>query len=318
MDAVQSHQHTAALSTPIRVPRIQVLHVLFWMAFAALLTPLHFLLMPYFRKEEGLIYHYNILEGTVLSPFAQRVLLPRLVDMFTGDAWGVVYAMSFLSVFTLAAAHVGVFAWMRVNGVSARRAFVGVFAVLYLLPIWYNSYIGIAYPQTEVVLIILALFAMRSRWHVALAVLVVIGTLNRETTGVYIVALYAMVARNLKGITAYTLLFGATYAILKVAAPGVGMWGYGFGQLARQLETEQLQMVLFYQLVFAPLWIMLIVRARRAPPLLARVSWLLPVNVVLFLIFGNWTEVRLLMPAILVVALPIALVPARGRDPVMT
>jgi len=285
--------------------------VTFWLILAAALTPLHFALTPYDYKIGGVIAHFRILAGTHMTPWSQRVLLPYALDVFASDAWSVIYGMAFLSVVTMVAALMATFTWMRANGISARRAFIGVGVVLYLLPAWYMSNNGIAYNQLEIVFIVAALFAARRGRHGVIAALIVLGTFNRETTGLYIVAACALATRNGKLTLAWGALFVGAYLLVRTLFPGAGSWQYGIGQWLDQIKPEQFPTVLMYHALFVPLWIGTAVRVKHLPSGIKRITWLLPLNLVLFFTFSMWVEVRLLMPAVLLVALPALVAPTR-------
>jgi len=307
----QVHQHAITSPSYTSVFQLRLKVVLFWVLFAAILVPVHLIFQPYFNKADGIIYHFGIVNGTVISPFAQRILLPLVLNIFTQEVWGVVYGMTFISVVTMIAAHMGVFAWMRANGVSERRALIGTALVAFLMPAWYMSYMGIAYPQVEIILLVLALFAMRRNGYSAVIALVIIGTLNRETNGFYIVALYAMWTRNWRTTLLLLAVFGATYGAVRVAFPGVGWWQYGVTLWSAQVQPYQFPTVIVYHTLLLPLWIAFAFRVRHLGGDLRRIVWLLPINLMLFFAFAQWVEVRLLMPAVFLVALPTALNPRR-------
>lgn len=282
---------------------------LLFVLLAAIFTLGHFVWMPVYYRGTGIYFHFAILEQTLHAPFAQRILLPLMLAPITPTPWAAIYTQAFASIVTMIAALLAGYAWMVSNGSGAGRALVGVSVGAVLVPLWYQSFYGIPYQPLEIVFLVVALLAIRRNRSSWLYPLIVLGTLNRETTGLYIVLLYGLTVRRIDArAVGFTLLFVAVYGIVRLLYPGAGSWQYGITQWNRLL-TSGLETAILNHLPLVPLWVLAARSYETAPPALKRIAPLVPINLMLLLIFGNWDEVRLLMPAITLAVIPLILAP---------
>jgi hypothetical protein len=149
----------------------------------------------------------------------------------------------------------------------------------------------------------------------AYAALVVAGTINRELTGVLLVlAFWVLRGRDWQRGLLFTALFAATYAALRLAI-GPRPMDMTFEQtLEANLASWRVVLALLKNLAFVPLWVLAVVRLRRAPVALRRLTiMIVPIYTLAFILGAIWQEVRLWLPVLLIL-LPIALAEKDDRE----
>lgn len=149
----------------------------------------------------------------------------------------------------------------------------------------------------------------------AYAALIVAGTLNRELTGILLVlAFWALRGRDWRRGLLFTALFAVTYTALRLAI-GPRPNDLTFQQtLEANLVSWRVVLALLKNLAFVPLWVLAVVRLRRAPVTLRRLTIVIvPVYTLAFLLGALWQEVRLWLPVLLIL-LPIALTEKDERE----
>lgn len=141
-------------------------------------------------------------------------------------------------------------------------------------------------------------------WFAAYAALVIVGTLNRETTGILLwLSFFAAYPRAwqrwlLLGLILACVLLGLRWYIDAEPTIFTPQWVF-----AANLETWRLQGAILYQGLLLPLWILLYHRMRGKTGLM--VACVLIPYLLLFATFGVWQEVRLMMP-VLILGIPFA------------
>lgn len=257
--------------------------------------------------------------GTIDSPYRYRILPAWLIAPLVGDGSppSVTLAYGLAHVVALPAMFLVLFAWLRV-WLDETRALAGVLVVAALFPIMVQVW-GIAlYTPIEVICLCVGLLLLRTQprgWTPLFALVIVVGTLNRETA-VLLPLAYAVTQvdhRRRAGYGWRLALFGATwagvYAALRLslgAAPDsvtvAETWTLNTG------GGWHMVMAVLKHALFVPLWIAYAVHVRTAPPFLKRLLLVIIVYLALFAVFALWHEVRLLLP-VLVLSLPVILQP---------
>ncbi len=311
-------------------PDRTALAILLWVA--ATLTLLYWQGVAAPATAQRMLQHERILTGTMDAPYRYRVLavwvtegVIRLLAPVLGAhrafqaaylGWDLLGAFGFLA---------GLFALLR-RWFGTWRSLVGaLLAVPALLLAFGNAhYFYMPWSVAEGAFATWGLlFALSNRWG-ALALMTVLAALNRET-GLF-VALYAAAALPRAGeaerpspLAARWLplaLWAATYGALRLALGAAPRTISIRDILALNLGLASLVWALVLLALFAgPMWMLAPTGWKRAPAQLRRAAAVLPLVAALYLVFGIWREVRILLPALPVLIALTAWAAWRPADP---
>lgn len=229
-----------------------------------------------------------ILEGEAGAPFAYRILTPWLLSVIgitleSAILWhGLCYALMLVSLAR----------WSQQEKFNFEySAMLITLAALTMLPTWYGS----TYAVTEWALFALGLATVRRAHVVFWIVLVIVGTLNREMTGVLLVLLMWGERRFwISPAIAWCVTMVALYTLID--AP---VWGNS-NVLSKNLEPWRWQGAILHLTLLAPMVTML--NARRlamSSNVMFRIAVVAVPYIALFLALAIWQETRLLMPVIM-------------------
>lgn len=269
--------------------------------------------------------HLYILDHTATSPIRYRVLSAYMVEPFAGDhsllEIGRAYFIGHLVFFPVMM--LALYAWLRV-WLRESDSLAGVLLVAALMPVMLQVWGLSLYTVVEVVILCVGLLLLVRKppgWALALALLVVVGALNRETAVLLPLAFATTQFRRLpmKSYLAllaafgglFALVFGGLRLVLGPAPDSVPValaWALNTG--GEWWTYEAISKNLF----FIPIWLCYALAFRRADSFLKRLLPVALVYLVLFLIFALWNEVRLHLP-LLVLMLPVALLALREKLP---
>lgn len=155
--------------------------------------------------------------------------------------------------------------------------------------------------------------------HVGYAAIIAIATLNRNSSILLVLAYVAVMwpcrynRRVQFWALAYAVLWAGVYGAIVTLRPASHEWITPARVLEINTSWWGLSQSIPYNLAFLPLEALVILSARRAPGLLTRLLWVLPVYAAPVLIYGAWNEVRLWLP-LLPLLLPVALWTSLGQS----
>jgi hypothetical protein len=181
---------------------------------------------------------------------------------------------------------------------SPAAAAAGAFCLGAILPFTYFRVVQESDP-INLLVFVLAFWALARERDLALIPLVVVGTLNREAAAL-IPALYLVTkwGRRPAGELAWkTAVLGATWgAVYGTMLAGYGRRSYYCDVVMWQRNAESWVPSVHVLLVFGAMWVLAFLGARRGPTVLRRALWLLPPYVVLHYVVAMVQEVRLFLP----------------------
>jgi hypothetical protein len=241
----------------------------------------------------------SIFDGTAQYPFIYRVLTPVILKTLGGSIFSIAVFHLLARVCLLGLLYMWVERW---NGNAL--ASIGIMSVVFSIMsyTWYESY----YSLTEGVILLSGWLLLVSNrltkiHYVAFGVLVVLGSLNRETTGFILVLSWVVLyAKQYKLTAVYVALGVGVFVLLRwyIAAPST------FGVmdvLSWNMTGWRLNGAIGYNAVLLPLWLGIVLHGRDMPTAYKRLLLLAVPYVVLFVVFGVWQEIRLLIPVVLLV-----------------
>ena len=183
--------------------------------------------------------------------------------------------------------------WFRPGASAAGALCLGA-----IIPFTYLRVVQESDPVSLLVFV-LAFWALARERDAYLFPLVLVGTLNRETTAM-IPAVYALArwgAAPLRRIISRTIGLAVSWA----AVYGTLLWAYG----PRQYYCDVIMVwqnlgswvpTVCLLLLFGEMWVLPFLGLRRGPTILRRALWLLPPYVVLHCVVARVVEVRLFLP----------------------
>lgn len=181
---------------------------------------------------------------------------------------------------------------------SAGAAAAGALCLAAILPFTYFRVVQESDPINLLVFVLAfwALAAERDGW---LFPLVAVGTLNRETTALipalYLVARWGQ-RRGLE-VAGRTAALGATWAVVYGAMlAAYGVREYYCEVVMWRLNLSSWAPTVHVLLLFGVMWALAFAGAKRGPRMLARALWLLPPYVMLHYVVAMVREVRLFLP----------------------
>lgn len=268
--------------------------------------------LPFYADR--LEMHQQILAGTAESPFNYRVLVPfavegarRLLATSISDTAAFVFAYALYELIAIFLVLALLLVWLR-HWFTAEQALVGALFVGGTMQIALQDHYFQPTSLLEPALFAAGLVAIERRRDTWLAVLVVLASLNRET-GVFL-ALAFLVARA-PGLRRAGPERGR---VLAFAAVLLLLWaGVFFGvrlvrgdvprgiTVAETFARNTSATGLLFACIQAPLflgalWVFAALGFRSAPALVQRLAALVPLYLATVLVWGIWSEVRLLMP----------------------
>ncbi len=183
--------------------------------------------------------------------------------------------------------------WFRTGAAAA-----GALMLAAIIPFTYLHVVQESDPLNLLVFV-LAFWAMAVDRDSVLVPLVAVGTLNRETTAlipaVYLLARWGQrPAKEAVGrAVAVGFAWAAVYLGLLVA---YGRRPYYCDVIMWDLNVASWGPTISVLLIFGVLWVLVVIGARGGPLLLRRALWLLPVYVALHYVVAMVNEVRLFLP----------------------
>lgn len=304
--------------------------IIFWFFLFAgmmLATVFYYMVHPFFASARMQL-HLQIIEGTAPSPYRYRLLFPAIAHVVywlfrhipllsPSQAFDLAYWS--LETVMISATLIGVYALLRLWYQRQTALFGALFAALTIPMTFINQYYQ-PWSYTEVLLLILMVFAAKRKSNLVAAIIVLFASLNRET-GFLSVIVYFLINFDIgvffSGIKEKKLLvdwkhvgWTATYAVTWLGVfLGLRFWR-GSAQavisIADIIQTNfsgfalwkaLLNWLLFYNLF----WLWAAKGYRYAAKEVRQLAIILPVYFVLIGIWAVWIEVRLLMPLFIVI-----------------
>jgi hypothetical protein len=278
------------------------------------------------RLADGLALHAMILDGTALSPYRYRILVPRIAEVvirLLGTAFSrenaflATYAMFDLA--ALAFLLTVLFRYARL-WFTADQALVGVLFVAGTMPVALRDHFFQPWSLLEPGLLTAALLAIHRERIAWVALLTAVATLNRETA-VLIPLAFLFTRTNPMRIAKAEpagrgrplLVFGACLAIwaagfvgLRVILGGAAPVETVASLWVQNTTTRQVYTVVNVTLMFGVFWILAAAGWRHAPEFVRRSARIAPLYLLTVLIWGLWFEARLLM-VLYPIVVPLAL-----------
>jgi len=269
--------------------------------------------------DSRLTLHNQILEGSALSPFAYRLLVPFTVEFIISvfqtvlsEKNSFILAYSLFDFIAISFSLVALFFWTRL-WFSKEKALIGVLFVAATIGIGLRDHYFQPWSLLEPGLFSLALLFIFYQRHYSLVVLVAVTTLNRET-GIFIPLMYICYFININElfkkqksldfhkvkififlvITWFITYFTIRYFVgerthvielLTLFERNIGLKGPG-----ANLAKTFLNITLF----FGAFWIYIVLGFSQAPKIIKNISLVIPFYLLVISIFGAWYEVRYL------------------------
>jgi hypothetical protein len=274
------------------------------------------------NTDKRIELHDSIIRGDAPSPYRYRLLVPFTAEALRRlgritlpgrRAFNLAYAVTDLvSISTLLLA---LFAYFR-HWFSDSVSLAGVLSACPPLFLAYHDHYYQPWSHLDACLLALGLHAIVRGRPVAIWGIAAIATVNRETGGFVAVAALAEglmkwraggSLRAMRGGTVALLLATATYAGIRLAR-GDATPVRGLADLLRlNLASDALGHAAILVAVFYGVgWLFAIASYRTAPAQVRAFSWVLAPYLLLYLVFGVWIEIRVLMPTLPLV-LPLVL-----------
>jgi len=244
-------------------------------------------------------WHLQMLTGTAPAPNQYRPLTPWLAELLRPLMPGSDLVAAYYFIRSLVAG-VTLFCFDRYLRVwfSPAAAAGGALCLAALTPFGYFHVVQESDP-INLLVFVLAYWALARERDLLLIPLVLVGTLNRETTAM-IPALYLVIRY---GRVRPGQLVGRTAALAGAWAVVYGGMLLAYGRHAYYCDVLMLGQnlssplpTLYALLSFGALWVLALLGARSGPAMLRRALWLVPPYVVLHYIVAIAQEVRLYLP----------------------
>jgi hypothetical protein len=261
--------------------------------------------------------HSQIIQGTALSPYRYRILVPFLANGLTAifsvvlsekAAFLLSYAVyDLLAVFFLLAT---LFLWLR-SWFSREQALIGVLFTAGTIPIALQDHYFQPWSLLEVGLFSAALLAIYRKHYWLLASLVILASLNRETAA-FIPLVFLLASLDIKSLFKPSskmdwmllLRFICLFLIWAVIFLGLHFLRGSVAHIESIKELLARNMAigsLFYAFVNSGLflggfWVFTVLGFKYAPSFIRRVALIVPLYLLLVIVYGVWYEVRLLTP----------------------
>jgi hypothetical protein len=244
-------------------------------------------------------WHLEMIGGSALAPNQYRPLTPWLAEGLRHAIPGGSVPTAYLMLRGLMTGLVLLFfdrylrVWFAPAAAAAGALFLGA-----ILPFAYLHVVQESDPLNLLVFV-LAYWALARNRDLPLLPLVLIGTLNREATAM-IPALY-LLARSGSRPPLEVAWRTAALAAAWAAVYGAMLLGYGIRSYYCEPVTIGLNLSswgpsVHVLLLFGAMWALAAVGARRGPLMLRRAMWLLPPYIILHYVVSLAWEVRLFLP----------------------
>ena len=244
-------------------------------------------------------WHSDMVGGTAPAPNQYRPLTPWLAEgLWQGiPAIGIETAYVILRGLVTGLVLLCFDRYLRVWFARGAAA-AGALCLGAVLPFTYLRVVQESDP-INLLVFVLAYWALARNRDLLLLPLVVIGTLNRETTAM-IPALY-LLARSgtrppLEVAWRTAALAAGWAAVYGGMLLGYGVRSYYCEPLTLGLNLSSWAPTMHVFLLFGAMWVLAAIAARRGPILLRRAMWLLPPYVILHYVVALVWEVRLFLP----------------------
>jgi len=238
-------------------------------------------------------------DGTMLEPLRFRVMAPVLAGLISQDNPIIGYVAIHLFVMPLLCFLL--FKWFQRNvSDNLSLAGVGMFAIYF--PLALHQYSIQVYTPIEIVFFLIAL--LYRRLNLLSVVLVALATLNRETAlfmvGIFAITNWDKLDRFDFHSWFWLILCALAWAVVYVSLRPIMGRAEPLFTLARiwQINTQSSWNIAYasvFNLLLLPIWGYAIAGYRKASLELKHLGGLSLICFALFLVFGLWDEVRLLM-----------------------
>ncbi len=302
---------------------------------ALVLTFLYFMEVGVPLLQQRITLHREVLDNTAIFPYPYRVLVPlvmegpvRLLSRLT--SYNVAFVASYL-VYDLLAIFfilVTLFAFLR-RWFTDNQSLIGALSVATTMPMALRDHDFQPWSFLEVGLFTLALILMLRRRYWLLGLVTLIAAFNRET-GVFIPMAFAFtqidpaaVLKKEKPFPLRTILLAGLYFALWLGpfvglrlARGIADRPYSLQLLWHKntVPGHMLQTFISGSLFLGFFWVFAVKGFRHTPVFVRRASLIIPFYLVLFVVYGAWYEVRLLMMLYpLIVAMGLSFLYHRAR-----
>lgn len=139
----------------------------------------------------------------------------------------------------------------------------------------------------------------------AYTALVILGTLNREMTGLLLVLIWFALARDWRRGLLFVTMAVLTYGLVRLMVGERPVELTLIQTFQENIHSWRTVPAILKNLAFVPLWAAVVIHYRRAPVDYQRLVWVAVIYLLSFLAGAMWQEVRLLLPAVILV-LPVA------------
>lgn len=267
-----------------------------------------------FRLE----YQAFILSHAVEAPFRYRILVPYLMEGWIKAlslffsyprALARVYAVYeffafFLMLLTL-------FIYLK-EWFKEAIVFFGILFVACTMPVTFVDHCFAPWSLLEVSLWSLSLLSLYKRWYVLFGLILILASLNKETS-FFLPFIFLFTRRNMlswKTLSLFLLYFliwlviftGLHWFLGTMKFPGHFLGALGYHLPLKQVWHDNTQPWIWHQallhlaLFLGVFWIFIFWGFKQVPdPFLKRAVWITPFYLFACFIYGGWAEVRLLM-----------------------
>ena len=279
----------------------------------------------YFRQVEypnldgRLKLHMQILNGQAESPYTYRVFVPGLTEglsfllkyFFSSDIafWASYLIFDFVAVFF---AFLFLFLYLR-KFFTYPVTLISILFAAATIPIALRDHYYQPWSLVELTFFCLGMWLIYEKRYGWLAGLIAISSFNRETTLFLIVAFFfaeidlintwrarrVQIGHSIYWGLLYLVIWGCVFMGLRFF---IGYTGsvHTFSELLNlNLEPLSLVKTIFNGLFFfGVFWFFSMLGWKYAPIYLRNIFWIFPIYLIFVLIWGRWSEVRLLLPMI--------------------
>ncbi len=244
-------------------------------------------------------WHVDMITGCAPAPNQFRPLTPWLAEgirlVIPGQS--LFYAYMLLRGIVTG---VGLFAFDRYLRAwfTPAAAAAGALALAAIIPFTYYRVVQESDPLNLLVIVLAFLFLARGR-DLWLLPLVLVGTLNRETTAM-IPAVYLLARwreQPARQVIWRTALLAACWAAVYFGLVALYRWrAYYCETVMWPRNTAAFLPTLQVIMVYGALWVLAVLGAKRGPLMLRRAIWLVPPYIALHYVIAMVNEVRLFLP----------------------
>ncbi|MCK4798086.1 MAG: hypothetical protein KAT05_11935 [Spirochaetes bacterium] len=264
--------------------------------------------------------HKDILNKTAPSPYRYRILVPYTIELvikfltcFISYTYAFLLSYFLFNFITFSLMLITIFLFLNYF-FTTEQSFIGTLITCSTMPIVFRNHYFQPWSFLEVVFFTLSLILIYKNNILLLFFLMIIGTLNRETT-LFIPFIYLFVNINLINIIKikkinlknnskyfiYFFLLIITWIFIYFSL----RYLQGFTEhihtikdiwIKNTTKKHLTRAIINNSLFLGIIWIYIILGFKKAPNFIKNTSFILPIYFLLILIYGIWYEVRLLMP----------------------